>query len=381
MEFDRAQLKRSVRLSMKGSVPSPMLVTLLFTVAVSAGTWLINTILGWLLTGGVKGISDTAWYYLQQGYEVEDAINIAMLELFRMGPGAIFGAIVGGAVLSILVALWQSAMDVGYSGYALSMVRNENPPLSKIFCALPQFGPVLITRFLTGLFMSLWGLLLALGYVAVIVAVGLLAEATETVVLPIILALAAVAALVVGIIWVSMRYVLVDYVLVDRGLSGMEAIRENKRLMKGNIGKAFALQLSFIGWYLLMFAIVYAGVILAVIPIVGSIAADSTGGLIAASGAALLILVAMVIGAAVLSLWLRPYVTGAMARFYEWAAGAADGRHGGPDFGGGSGGWGQPADYTWTSGTGSGTGTGMGPAPGNAGPKPNPPKPRDDPWN
>ena len=44
MEYDRSRLKREVKLSMKGS--GCMMVTLLFTVVVSAGAWLINLILG-----------------------------------------------------------------------------------------------------------------------------------------------------------------------------------------------------------------------------------------------------------------------------------------------------------------------------------------------
>ena len=44
MGYDRGQLKRDVKQSMKRS--GCMMVTLLFTIAVSAGTWLINTLLG-----------------------------------------------------------------------------------------------------------------------------------------------------------------------------------------------------------------------------------------------------------------------------------------------------------------------------------------------
>lgn len=67
MDFNRAELKQGVRLSMKGATTRPMLVTLLFTVAVSAGTWLINTVLGWMLTGGVGSISATVQQYILQG--------------------------------------------------------------------------------------------------------------------------------------------------------------------------------------------------------------------------------------------------------------------------------------------------------------------------
>lgn len=379
MEFDRAQLKRSVKLSMKSTASRPMLVTLLFVVVVSAGTWLLNTVLGGVLTGNLGNWSTMILAYTQAGYELDEAVEQAMLTLLSMGPGAIFGVAVGGSVLSILVSLWQSVMNVGYEGWCLSMVRNENPPMGRIFGALSQFVPVFITRFLTGVFVFLWGLLVAVGYVVLFTVAFALAALTESAAVAIPLILVAVVYLVLGVIWVSVRYALVDYVLLDKGLSGMEALRENKRLMKGNTGRVFLLQLSFIGWYLLMFAVIYAGIMLALIPLIMQASAYSTGGLIAASGFALVIIAVVVIAATVLMLWLRPYITGSMAKFYDWTQGRDDSAGHGPGFGGGSGGWSEHTDYTWSSGAGSGTGLGSGS--GNGGPKPNPPKPRDDPWN
>jgi len=374
MGFDRAQLKQEVKLSMKGTSPGPMVVTLLFTVVVSAGTWLINTVLGILLPGGgVSSFSSLYLHLLQQGYEAEEAMEEVMLMLLSRGPGAIFAAVVGGAVVSILVALWQSTMNVGYEGWCLSMVRRESPLLSKIFCALPQFGPVLITRFLTGLFELLWSLLVMAGY-AVVLVVAILIDVP---VLSVLLVLADVIALVLGVIWVTMRYALVDYVLLDKGLSGLDAIREGRRLMQGNIGKAFVLQLSFFGWYLLEGLLACVGGTGAV---VGSLAVFTS--VPAGAGVmGLVMMVAAAIGAAALLLWLQPYTTGTMAGFYDWAAGGADGLHGGPDFGGGASGWSDPGSYTWTSGPTSGTGSGSGrQGGGDVPPRPKQP-PRDDPWN
>ena len=370
MGYDRAELKRSVKRSMKGS--GCMMVALLFTVVVSAGTWLINTLLGGALTGRL-GLSTMISYHIQAGYELEEAVERAVLTLLSMGPGPLFSVIVGGSVLSILVALWQSAMNVGYEGWCLGMVRSENPPISKIFAALPRIVPVLVTRFLTGLFELLWSLLVGLGYIAAVVVIAAIAAATELVALTVILLLAAFIAFVLGAVWVTMRYALVDYVLLDKGLSGMDAIRESKRLMKGNIGRGWVLQVSFFGWYLLMIAMVYIGIILAVIPMVGAYVTGSSGGLIASSGFALLVIIAVVVGTSILSLWLKPYATGAMARFYDWACAGADGPRGGSGCDGGS--WGGPTDYTWNSGS---SGPGAGSAPGGGLP---PRPPRDDPWN
>ena len=74
MGYDRAELKRSVKRSMKGS--GCMMVALLFTVVVSAGTWLINTLLGGALTGRL-GLSTMISYHIQAGYELEEAVERA----------------------------------------------------------------------------------------------------------------------------------------------------------------------------------------------------------------------------------------------------------------------------------------------------------------
>lgn len=380
MEFNRAQLKQNVKLSMKAASSRPMLVTLVFSIVVSAGTWLINTVLGRLLTGGFGSISDSLMYNLEQGRDIKEAVYIVMLELFRRGPGAMFSVIVGGTVLSILVMLWRSSMNVGYEGWCLSMVRGEDPPMNKIFDALPRFAPVLLTRFLTELFVLLWSMLLMMGYFAVLAA----AIFIDIPALSIILVLLAMIAAVLGIIWVTMRYALVDYVLLDKGLTGMDAIRESKRLMQGRVKDAFVLKLSFFGWYLLESVIVYMG-ILAAVGLVVSAAYGSMDGLVAASMLALVVMAGVAIGATVLSLWLRPYTTGSMAKFYDWAQGRTSGFTG-PRWGGGDHGWGEPHDYTWTTGPSSGTGAGNGPTFGNGNGSDNgrprsPKPPRDDPWN
>jgi len=377
MGYDRAQLKRDVKLSMKGTSPGPIVVTLLLTAVVGAGTWLINTVLGALFGGG--GAGDFFKLYLQlvqQGYSPDDAMeivgNIVVMAL-EHEPMMILSIAAGGMVVSVVTALWQGAINVGYEGWCLSMVRREGPPLSRIFCALPKIGPVIVTRFLTGLFVLLWSLLFSVGY-AVILVVAILIDVP---LLSMLLVLAGIVGLVLGVIWVTMRYALVDYLLLDKGLSGLAAIGESKRLMQGNIGKGFVLQLSFFGWYLLEGLVACLGGTGAV---VGALSAFTE--LPAGVGVVgLVVMAAAFIGAAVLGLWLRPYATGAMARFYDWTGGAAGVLHGGPDFGAGADGWSDPGSYTWTSGPSSGSGAGSGgQGGGDVPPRPKQP-PRDDPWN
>ncbi len=384
MGYDRAQMKQSVKRAMKSTTPKPMLVTLAFTAMVTAGTWLINTILGRLLTGGAGNYSDMLLSYVQRGYDMDEAVERMLLELMSRGPGFMVGVVSGGMVLSLIVTLWQSTMNVGYEGYCLSMVRGESPPIGKIFCAFPQFGPVFVTRLLTELFVILWSIPVLLGFF-VLVFVFSLTAMMEVPAFTILLLLIATAALALGMVWVTLRYALVDYVVLDKGLTGTEAIRESKRLMAGRLGKAFMLRLSFIGWYLLIWLIIYGGITAALLTIVAQIAymqSDSFAGLIAASGMALAMVAAVVIVCTVISLWLRPYVTGSMAKFYDWAKSEADGPAAGPGYGAGPSGWDGRTDHTWSSGSSSSSsyGTGLGPAPGGSSER-KPPKPRDDPWN
>lgn len=394
MEFDRAQAKRSVRQAMRMTRPRPMLVTLLFTLMVSMSTGVLNGVLGMALTGGTGDFSGLLVNYMYRGYEIEEAMERAMLEMVSRGPGFIFGMVVGGMVLSAVVALWQGLLNVGYTGYALSMSRGENPPLERLFCSFPIVVPALITRILTGVFIFLWSLLLSVGWFVLAVGAMLVSVAIGLEILMVLFLLALMVALWLGIVWVELRYALVDYVLLDKGLSGMDAIRESKRLMKGRMKDAFLLQLSFIGWYLLLIVMIYIGFFLALFPLILQMSIGGGAGGVVVSVLMMLGIGGLtLVGFIALSVWLRPYTTGCMARFYDWADGRAAGRISGPGFGPGpgSGGWGQPTDYTWTTGPTSGIGsggpaigggTGTGGGNGSGGSAPRPPKPpQDDPWD
>lgn len=419
MGFERAQVKQSVKQTMKRTRPSPMLVTLLFTMVVSVVTGIINGVLGTLLTGGSGDFATLLLEQIERGVDIEDALEWAVMDMLRGGPGFIFGMIVGGTVLSIIISIWQAVMNVGYSGYCLSMVRGENPQIEKIFCAFPRIGAVLVTRILTGLFVFLWTLLFSVIYAVAVVVVVYVAVNIDVVALAVLFVLVFTVLYAVSTIWVTMRYELVDFALMDRDLSGMEAINESKRLMKGRIGSAFVLQLSFFGWYFLLSMIIYIGVFVAVALVVAPLILaqpagyDGTGtamaGTVISIILALVVFVASVIGTTVLSLWLQPYATGCMARFYDWAKASAGGYamgpggygpngygpggYGpggyGPGNGYGPGGWGGPGvpggpasggpgGYSWTPGPGSTSGTGAGSG-GSSAPQP-PAPPKDDPW-
>ena len=313
MQYDRVQLKLSVKAAMRGARTRPMLMTLLFSVIVSVGTGMVNFV-SRLLSGGMGGYSERLWAYILAGYEMDEAMERVLMDFMSRGPGVLFSIAVVGLVMSIIVYLWQSVMGVGYEGYALALVRGEDPDAGKLFCAFPRIGGVLVTRILTGIFVFLWSLLLGVGLAVVIVAMVVIAAVTDMVVLPVLVMIVGVVAYEIGVVWVTMRYALADYALLDQNLSGMDAIRESRRLMQDNVGRAFVLQLSFIGWELLSIALWLTGIAALVIPISIQVAygrVSDIGGMIASAGVGLLIMLVMFLGGTILSLWLSPYRTGA----------------------------------------------------------------------
>lgn len=386
MNYDRVRLKQTARQAMRGQRPHPMLITLLFTILVNLGSQLVSRILGF-----ASGSTSLATLLVQAMYQYEDLGRALQYVMLAMGTGRITIALAFLFVSSVIASLWAGIMRVGYSNFCLQMARGQQPQTGALFSAFPQWLGVLLTQFLSGLFQLLWALLFAVGEIIVIaIAVLLFSEVEFLLVLTVFVSY---IAMLLGIVWVTLRYALVDFLVADQHITGMDAIRESKRLMKGNAGKLFTLKLSFIGWYLVAYAIVMAGVIIASIVFGSALAFGSSNALVAGSLLGFFgVVIAACIGMAIFGLWLTPYITASEALFYDWASGGDIPSPGA--FGGGPGGWKQPDpqnyNYSWSSGPSSGTGIGPGPqdggprddgpAPGGSAPRP-PRPPKDDPWN
>lgn len=385
MEYQRAQLKLAAKRAMKGQRPHPMLITLLFMVLVGIGSRLVS----WIL-GAASGFSKLGTLYLEGIYQYEDPAWAIQRALLSFGPARLVMAVlVGGVLAGLITFLWSGLMGVGYHNFCLGMVRGQQPQTGALFSAFPRFGPVLLTKFLVGVFECLWVLLFAGAEIILILLAAAVLLFSEMEVLMVLIVIVSYIAMFVGIIWATLRYAMVDFLIADQDLTGMDAIRESKRLMRGNIGRLFVLQLSFIGWYLLEYAILLAALITGSIIFGSALAFGTFGGSDTVVAGSLLaffgIFIAAVIAIGVFNLWLVPYVTGTQALFYDWLRGVNNPAPGGW---GGPGGWGQPTqqnyDYSWSSGTTSGTGIGPGPQGGGQNPggsAPLPPKsPKDDPW-
>ncbi len=364
MEFQRGQVKREVRAVMRTTRPRPIWVTLFYLFIVGLVGGVINAVISVLAGGGILTSPDLLGALLTNNY---DTI------VGNTGPGpavppgtAIYMTVIA-LVGALLTNLWQSAMQVGYADYSMDLVRGRNPGIDKLFAMLRMAWPIIVTAFLVGLFSALWAILF---YVAGLIVVGigaaLMVESALTI-LGVVLMIVALVGMVIGILWAVLRYSMVTYLIADQGISGLEAIRESKRLMKGNLLKYVGLHLSFILWYLP--AIIGSGFLaLTVSTLIGETAANAVVGIfdeshildaiygllgtMALSGLLLLIQI-------ILNLYLTPYVKGTEARFYFWLAGREvdDGRPAydppmppvnGP----------QNSTYTWTdefSSSGQGT--------------------------
>ncbi|MBI5585589.1 MAG: DUF975 family protein, partial [Deltaproteobacteria bacterium] len=106
---------------------------------------------------------------------------------------------------------------LGVTLFFLGLSRGQDVQYSRLFDGFQRFVDALITYLLLVLLIFLWSLLL-----------------------------------VVPGIMAALSYALTFFLMADRPeLKGMDALKESRRLMKGNRWKLFCLFLRFIGWFLL----------------------------------------------------------------------------------------------------------------------------------
>lgn len=315
--YNRAKIKQEVKQTIAATRPRPMWIALLYLVIVSVGASVIQSVVG--AVAGTSFLSTQLTEILMSGREMEEALSELLL-LYSSQMAQLAGTLIVGSILaSVVLALWQGLMGVGFNGYCLSLVKGENPNAGRIFCGFPLFGKVILTSLLVWVFTMLWTLLYTVCLVIVMVVGALLLEAVPAV--GVIIMVVGYVGFFILEIRLVLRYAMTNYILLDSGKYGLEAITESKRMMKGKKGKLFMLDLSFIGWYLLMYAIILVGsLIIGVIAGVGAagmtVGGASMGALAGMVGGVMFVLVLMVAGIWLLDIWLQPYVNGAVARFY-----------------------------------------------------------------
>ena len=187
------------------------------------GHWLVAIISAFIasLLGGLNGSTAS---FSTSSDSSEGSGSIAELEALLTGLDpevmtlviSIFGGIMlfafGYALVAILIG---GAVGIGYSKFNLNLIDGKEARIGELFAHFSEWTTALIARILVGLYTFLWSLLF----------------------------------FIPGII-AAYSYSMVHFVMAENPeLSANEAIRESKRIMKGNKWRFFCLQFSFIGWY------------------------------------------------------------------------------------------------------------------------------------
>ncbi len=130
----------------------------------------------------------------------------------------IFGVVlVVAAIMSFIYLIIGGAVGIGYSNFNLDIIEGREARIGTIFDSFDQWKTGFVARLLSSIYVALWTMLF---------------------VIPGIIA--------------SYSYSMMHFVMAENpDMGANEAIRESKRLMKGNKWRFFCLQLSFIGWELL----------------------------------------------------------------------------------------------------------------------------------
>lgn len=190
-----------------------------------SGNWFVAVIAGFIasLFGGISNSGISVEFEFSSEGNGSKELEIALRELgFTVKMINEFYAYM--AVFAIVIMVYAficliigNGICVGYANINLDIVDGRSASLGTLFGSFNRWGAVFVARLLTGLFVALWSLLL----------------------------------FIPGII-AAYSYSMVDFVLADNpDMSASEALRESKRIMRGNKWRLFCLDLSFIGWMLL----------------------------------------------------------------------------------------------------------------------------------
>lgn len=145
----------------------------------------------------------------------------ARLKLKNNYWNALLAVVVQGVLFSVgspLALILAGALTIGLSTYFLHLADRQDSDITDIFTPFKQqFGNSIIFCILQWIYVFLWSL--------VFVIPGIIA---------------------------SFSYVMAPYILAEHPeMSASDALKLSKDMMRGNKGKFFCLQFSFIGWILL----------------------------------------------------------------------------------------------------------------------------------
>lgn len=183
------------------------------------GRWPLAILTG--LVAAVLGGADAGVKFnvsANNGY-VSGRIQLGLLQL-DISP-AIWVWLSSVALVALVAGLaWYvvgSVIRVGYARFNLDLVGGADARLESLFDYFRWFKTAFCARFLTGLLIFLWSLLL----------------------------------IIPGIV-ATYSYAMVPYILAEHPeMTAGDAIAQSKRMMEGNRWRLFCLEFSFIGWAIL----------------------------------------------------------------------------------------------------------------------------------
>ena len=212
--MDRKQLKAQSKNLIRTAQPKPVVTAIIYL--------LIISVLGFLsfkLVGGSSFELQSVYEQFGIGYDigfdgVYDNIDPEQfayaIEQALPSPGA--------ALLNLAVSIVTLVIGAGFTIYCLRTVRGMEASYWNLFDAFGMFFRIIWLYILEGIFIFLWSLLL----------------------------------IVPGII-AMYRYRMALYLLLEHPeMSALQCISESKRLMIGHKGELFWMDLTFIGWALLI---------------------------------------------------------------------------------------------------------------------------------
>lgn len=163
------------------------------------------------------------------------------------------------ALLQMTLLLLLGPLNLGVTRYVYLLQKDRSPGAGEAFyyfTAPGRYGKGILAGFLQGL----------PGYLTLVITS--IMDGTGSDVIEILLVFLLIAAYIFSIYW-ALHICLLPYILVeDEGAQLGHIRRESFRLMSGSCGRYFLLNLSFIGWYLLIIAVVFVGLLVVMVPVV-----------------------------------------------------------------------------------------------------------------
>ena len=188
------------------------------------GNWIVAVIAGAIamFLGGIEGfgVSYSFNIYLPTTPEMENGVEQAAKLVTEIPEEYIITLLISYAISLVFAAFMfviGCGINIGYSRFNLDLASGNKPKIRTLFAHFGQLGVAVRARILVFLHVFV-------GFIFFIV--------------PGVIAL--------------YQYSLVSQVIADNpGINAREALRESKRLMKGNKWRFFCLGVSFVGWSIL----------------------------------------------------------------------------------------------------------------------------------